>query len=294
VERLVERLTELGADRKIVAVTGLDTSLRRPRGNLNYLTFIALREWFPHARWVGGTQLMDEVRLRKSAEEIQMLQNAVRCAEAALKTAGLPQASGGLVRERWADALRMVIGSGGDPSSWVEIMTDPADGEVVDLDMLDRPLALARLFELAILARFEGYGALAIQPALVGPVESIPRAAMPYLVETWNCLFAELRPGRTWSEVAAHLPARAGFSIAARIDGMGLGDDLPVSPLPGAELQYLKERTLVEGVSFALDVQVIWREPERTRRLRWADTLVLTTDGPQRLGERPVLATSLP
>src|SRR5688572_13286941 len=196
-EALINRLSELGADRRIVAVTGLDPTPRRPRGNLNYLAFIALREWFPHTRWVGASQLMDEVRWRKSDEEIATIQAAARSAEAALEMAVGMAGSSESVRDLWSEMQRAVIAEGGDPTSQVEIALDPHGHTVESHWLLDRPLNLALLVEAEVLARVQGYGARAIQPIRLGSSDAGVQQACNRLVELWNALWDQLRPGRT-------------------------------------------------------------------------------------------------
>jgi Xaa-Pro dipeptidase len=288
IESLIARLSELNADRRIVAVTGLDPTVRRPRGNFNYLTFIALREWFPHTRWVGASQLMDEARWQKSNEEIDAIAAAAKASEAAIQAAVGNAGQSGTVRERWAEMLRTVIASGGDPSSEVAVATSSSSQSTRDLEAIDRPVMPDDILEATVLARMAGYGALATQPLLVDAPPPGVQAAWTRLATEWERILGELAPGRPLTELVTVPDRSDGSQLAVRLDGMGLGGDLPcVSSLEPISRD-VRERTLGDGVCFAVDLTLMWTERGQPRRLRWADTVVCTPAGARRLGSRPL------
>ena len=288
VDALIERLSELGADRRIVGVTGLDPTARRPRGNLNYLTFIALREWFPHARWVGASQLMDEARWQKSAEEIAALEVAAECAEAALQTAAERAGTSGSIRDLWAEMLRAVIAAGGDPTSQVAISLDPAVRSAALPRSLDLELTRGLLVEAEAVARAEGYGVRAVQPLLLASPHAEPQPAADRLAELWGRVWEQLQPGRTVDEIIASAPAPGELVCTVRLDGMGLGDDLPYGVSNETVSRDLRGRALAHGVCFALELTVWSGVANRPVRVRWADTVIITHDGARRLGSRPL------
>ncbi|HVB06676.1 MAG TPA: aminopeptidase P family N-terminal domain-containing protein [Acidimicrobiales bacterium] len=69
----VERLHELGVTDDRVGITGLGTGTRSPEGTVLYHTMLALQQAFPAATFEDATDLLDEVRLTKSEEEIEFL-----------------------------------------------------------------------------------------------------------------------------------------------------------------------------------------------------------------------------
>ncbi|HLY65004.1 MAG TPA: M24 family metallopeptidase, partial [Chloroflexota bacterium] len=82
---IVERLQELQADGKRIAVAGLEGLIRSPQGIVDYAVMKRLLEHFPRATFVNGTDLMYRVRAVKSEEEVAFIRQAVRIAEAAVR-----------------------------------------------------------------------------------------------------------------------------------------------------------------------------------------------------------------
>lgn len=217
-----------------------------------------------------------------------MIEAAAACAEAALRAAAETASASGSVRELWGEMFRAAVARGGDPTGHITIATDPTGDRSDANRRLDRPVALAHLVEAEVLARVHGYGARGTQPILQGQAERMVDQAWSELADLWDQVWDQLRPGRTLGEVVAAAPFLDQPHLSIQLDGMGLGEDLPYLGSQETTSRELRERPLVESVCFALELTVTWKGADRPRRVRWADTVVITPNGARRLGARPL------
>jgi Xaa-Pro aminopeptidase len=286
---LVTRLRELNANGKIIGVVGLDSSAAHPDGNWNYNTFIWMREAFPRTRWVGATSLLHLVRSVKSAEELQALEHAARATDAGLRAAVACFGRGVLDREIQGQVLLAATRTGTELPRRALVGMGPLDqarppsipqGHAADEgDVLVAELAGSCL----------GYLAPAVQLAALGPLPGDWRDAWRVHVDAWNRAWELLRPGTSVGEVdlVARRASAGRFTVRLEIQGGGLGEDLPCFP-PGLDERNRPEPTVLqEGMCLELRPSVGWGAPRSRQYLTWSDTVVLTGDGPRRLGSRP-------
>lgn len=283
---IIERLAELDADRTIVGIVGLDGSRDWPDGNLNYGTFVGLREAFPHARWVGATTLVQEARYRKSREEVRCIERAAQAADAGLAAAAQHMTRSTGAQDLLGPVLLAVAQAGADPGSTTRFyLADttaptPAAAGPVGGDPQRSQILLAQ-----VEGRVRGYGARGAQPVAIGLIPRDWADAWRVTLDVWRQAMALLRPGASLGAVVHDAEAvnRGPSRVSLIIRGAGLGDDLPVvsarSPVDG--------RVLEEGVCFALLSRTAWGDPANERTLTWGDTVVITRSGARRLGSRP-------
>lgn len=283
---IIERLAELDADRTIIGIVGLDGSIDWPDGDLNYGTFVGLREAFPHARWVGATTLVQEARYRKSPEEIRCLERAARATDAGLLAAAQRLSQSTTTADLLGYVLLAMAQAGAEAGPRTRLhVADTASpitegaGRVADDTRRNRVL-LAH-----VEGRVRGYGTRGAQPAAIAPIPPDWRDAWLLAQEAWERGMALLRPGTSpigvvqSAEAASHAPYRVSLTIR----GAGLGGDLPAVSARSP----VEDRVLEEGVCFALMSRTAWGDPTREHALTWGDTVVITRSGARRLGSRP-------
>ncbi len=277
---LIEHLRDLGADRAIVGLTGLDPMQEAPEGYLNYNAFVGMREWLSHARWVGARMLVREVADVKSEEEIAILEQTVRLAEDALAAALSDPAGASSRNQARARALATLTLHGADAASEITLSRAPQDHAT------DRPFAEADLLDLAISARLGGYCAPLVQPICVGKPSVATDVAWNMLANEWRRVWSALRVGQPLQEVIG--PRTDGAcQIGLAIAGAGLGDDLPWS-IPGrSPMPAMAGPELRVGEVFTVRTSAAWTEEDQERTLTWGESIVMTTAGPRRLGTRP-------
>lgn len=268
---LVERLRELHAELAIVGVTGLDPLISAPEGRLNYNSFVIMREWLNHTRWVGASALVREATAIKSTEEVAALRQSAAAAEAGLLAA--LGASGSLDTMR-AAAMAEIARLGAEP----EVRIGQREG----------------ITELSLSAASAGYRAPLVQPAAPPGPDPARSDAWSWLVESWSGLWQRLRPGANLLGLAAAPTQRGACWLSARIRGAGLGDDLPAVSAGRVDAVALDGPVLRAGECFLLEIDVRWNGAKGEQRLTWGDTVALNPSGPERLGRRVQELPSLP
>lgn len=287
---IVDRLQELNADRKIVGVVGLDGVMRRPEGDLNYNTFITLREAFPHARWVGASELLQEARYVKSNEEIAFLTRAASATDAGLLAAAEHMRPGATDRELWGQMVLAMLRAGGDPPRFAHLGIAPLRNlRGFPVQPVGHVAAAGDMLFNEADGRYAGYDAQGVQPVALGPLPPEWAEAWKVHAEAWNRTWEVLRPGTTFAAVeAAVRPATAGrFAARQTLHGRGLGDDMPLITSSSSPSNRMGERALREGVCFVLKPYATWTDSQGEKELNWGDTVVITRDGARRLGQRP-------
>jgi Xaa-Pro aminopeptidase len=287
-EAIVERLQELGADRKIVGVVGLDRTPHHPSGNLNYHTFIALREVFSHARWVGASELMQEARYTKSDEEIRCIEEAAMVVDKGLTAALTHVRPGTTDREIYGQIVLALSRAGGDRPSvsllGVTSLNDPGD---LPIEPIGREVGGGTYCAVDIETRCMGYQARAIQPIATGPLPRDWESAWNAIEEAWKRSQKVLQAGITLRQIAAESSISWGshYTIRRELLGQGLGDDLPLLTA-GMTDREIGDRTIQEGICFMLKLTVEWTE-DHPKRLVWGETVAMTARGLRRLSDRP-------
>src|SRR4051812_4729480 len=200
---IIDRLSELDADRKIIGITGLDGFMRKPDGDLNYQTLITLREVFSHARWVGATQLMQEARYLKSDEEVDALTRAASVADAGLMAAIDHIEVGTSDRELWGQMTLGMMRAGGDPPEFGHLgLASLEDIRGFPVRPVGDTVERSQILYTELEGRFAGYAAQGVQPAMVGPVPPDWRDAWKVCVDAWDRTWELLRPGTSLAELA--------------------------------------------------------------------------------------------
>ncbi|MGH7927955.1 MAG: aminopeptidase P family N-terminal domain-containing protein, partial [Candidatus Binatia bacterium] len=80
-QNAIEKLREMGFSKGKIGISGLSGLVRAPEGIVPYTTVRAIQDAFPHAEIVNATELMQEARAIKSAEEISFLQRSMEIIE---------------------------------------------------------------------------------------------------------------------------------------------------------------------------------------------------------------------
>jgi len=301
-EPVIERLRELRFDRARIGVCGLSGLLRAPEGTVVWGIFEKIQKAFPGASFENATELLQDARSVKSAEEVACIERAAeildRVAEAILEKARPGVMENHMVATIW----HTIIANGGDYPS----MTHWGAGKGVPWACRiapHRPLQAGDMINTEIEAKYGGYIAQTVQAACLGerPGELV-RA-----FEVSRQIFAELlkiiRPGITYREVVAAYQKMAGdagyIPKGMLLHGRGLGEDRP-QVTGEADLavygrpQYTRhlDCPVEEGNVFVLKPGAMPGDSPDT--IRCGDTVVVTGDGARRLGKRTFEFPSLP
>jgi Xaa-Pro dipeptidase len=171
----------------------------------HYLTVARCRRLaaaLPDATPVDFSGVLWELRLRKSAREIEYLRAAARIADAALREA--VEAAGPGVSERVAAAAasRAFVLLGADNGRAGIVTSGPRSGSLHGT-LGDRTLQPGDILHLELVPQVQGYSARIMRPTVIGPPSPEQASAARQLVEIQDRQLAAMKPGTPARDVDA-------------------------------------------------------------------------------------------
>jgi len=302
---VVEALEQLGLARGRIGLVGYRTALALAA--MPYPAYQALREALPGAAFVEATEVVDGLRLIKSAEEVAMLERAGAVARAVIDALVRTARPGVREQELVAEMLRTAVAAGGEPQLFTMLTSGaPQDGEAPQYLLhgicppngpTARPLRPGDLVITEFHTSVAGYLAAAEFSLSVGPapapVRRIHRAQVACLISA----LPHFRAGATIPEVveAIRRPCLdAGLDyLELGFHGHGLASpEFPtVVDKPGEgslDGRGLETFVLREGMVFGTNIDLYdpaWKEDVG---LMFGDTVVVTAQGGRRLVDVPL------
>ncbi len=296
-----ERLLELGLTNEKIGVTGLGGGTRSPEGTVIHGTFEAIAKALPHATFVDASDVLQEAREQKSAEEIAILQRSVDLVERAVEAQARAAQPGVPDYYVWAEAMHAMFARGSELSvhfNWVAGLTPGRT--------LTRPTGRALVRGDVIVAEIEssviGYRAQQIRPVAVHDADPMFYELSKMHGELYPQLLEVFKPGITVAELIEKTVA-VGKKAAVRsgpladvqasliVHGRGLGDDRPLL------LTDLDAKPMYEGTSRTMDfrfpengvyiVKPTLATPDKKYQFIWGDSVVLAAGGARRMGRSP-------
>lgn len=293
-EPMIERMKELRLDNARIGVSGLSGLLRAPEGTVVAGMIDKVREAFPKTRFESATELLQEARSVKSAEEVALVERAAGILDQVVE-AFLPRLAPGVAEnEIVATIWYTTIANGGDYPS----MTHWGAGKGVPWATRlapHRKLEAGDMINTELEAKYGGYIAQTVQAACLGKIPPELKRAFQASVEIFDALVKFMKPGVTHRQVVTYyqrLTRESGhIPKGMLLHGRGLGEDRPqvtgeVEGETYAAAQYTMhlDLPLVEGNVFVLKPGAMpSNEPDS---IRCGDTVVITRDGARRLGKR--------
>ena len=292
-EGMIARLKEMKLDRARIGIIGLSGMIRAPEGVVPWMMVERLKEAFPQAEFVSGTEVVLETRAVKSAEEIDFLREAARLAE--LGAAGMLAIAREGVPENvlYAEMVRVMLANGGELPTMIYWGAGPwpaSEHLVPSTRRLEKGDVLSNEIE----AKYGGYIAQVAAPAVVGSVPGEQHAMYEASLRIFNELSLIIRPGVPLAEVGGayqRLVQEAGLKpMSWPFHGRGLGDDHPAM----ANAAAAQEAVFAENHVIILKPGVANPDSMQDAGERAGDTVVVTQDGCRRLGQRPLRISEIP
>lgn len=299
---MADRLLELGLGRERIGVCGLDGGTRTPEGTVMHGTMKALAAALPQAQFVDATDLLQEVREVKSAEEIAALQTSVDIVERAIEAQTAAAQPGVPDYVVWAETMHGLFARGSELSVHFNWVAAQNPGRT-----LTRPTARRLVVGDVIVAEIEssviGYRAQQIRPLAVHRCDPVLMEMAQVHADLYPELLDTLRPGVTvgrlidkiiaiGKRVGTRNGALAGARASLIVHGRGLGDDRPLLlTTPDARPDYeATERSLAMGFpenGVYIVKPTIWTADNRYQYI-WGDTVQVTREGAKRMGRAPM------
>lgn len=291
-EPVIDRLKEVRATR--VGVVALSGMVRAPEGVVPWGTFEKIRTALPSVRFENGTDVMQQVRAVKSAEEVAFIEKAAEIIgyanEALLQHAKVGVGEHELV----AEMLREIVRRGGEPITMMLFGTGGPEVPWAQRVFTTRKLKAGDLINTEVEGKYAGYIAQALQPVVLGPRPKDLEKIFDATKVIFDRMLKMLKPGITFGAVAKFYQdevAAAGYEPdGALLHGRGLGEDAPM--LWGARKDFPeKDQLIKEGHVFIL--KPACRQGFMRDSIRAGDTVAVEANGARRLGKRELFFASV-
>lgn len=301
-EPVIERLRELNLEQGRIGVSGLSGLTRAPEGTVIWGIFEKIRKALPRASFENASELLQEARSVKSAEEVFWIERAAAILDRVIETVLEKARPGVKENEMVATIWYTIIAHGGDYPS----MTHWGAGQGVPWACRIAPhrsLEAGDTINMELEAKYGGYIAQTIQAAVLGERPKELVKAFEVSCETFDALLKIIKPGVTYRQVVADyqkLVRETGYIPKGMLlHGRGLGEDRPqitgeadLSIYGRPQYTMHLDYPIQEGNVFVLKPGAMPEDAPDT--IRCGDTVVVTKNGARRLGKRPFTFPSLP
>ena len=245
-EPVIDRLKEVRAER--VGVIALSGMVRAPEGVVPWGTFEKIRTSLPNVKFANATDVMQEVRSVKSAEEVAFIEKAAEIIGHANEVLIQHAKVGVGENELIAEMLREVVRRGGEPITMMLFGTGGPEVPWAQRVFTTRKLKPGDLINTEVEGKYAGYIAQALQPISLGPKPKDLEKIFDATKVIFDRMLKFLKPGITFGAVAKFYQdevAAAGYEPdGALMHGRGLGEDAPM--LWGARKDFPEKDQLIE------------------------------------------------
>jgi len=293
-EPVIERMKELQLDRGRIGISGLSGLLRAPEGTVVAGILEKVRRAFPAARFDNATELLQEARAVKGAEEIAWIECAAEILDRVVAAILAKAKPGVMETEMVATIWHTIIANGGDYPS----MTHWGAGSGVPWACRIAPhrsLQAGDMINTELEAKYGGYIAQTVQAASLGKIPTELKQAFEVSVRVFDELIEWMRPGVSFREIVLlyqKLVRDSGHTPKGMLlHGRGIGEDRPqvTGEMDGDIYNsptYTKhlDLPLVEGNVFVLKPGAM--PDDAPDSIRCGDTVVIEKHGARRLGKR--------
>jgi len=288
-ENAIERIKELGLGQGTIGIADLAGLFRAPEGIIPYSSVKAIQNTFPRAKLINATEMMQEIRAVKSAEEVSLLERSAAIIEKVIETMVQTARPGVSEKELYGAMVHAMLSNGGELPTLFFLSAGPdiSNSSFVPTDYViqngDRIIN-------EIEAKYAGYAAQAVSPVVIGKANQDYEEMIKISRDCFEAILDEMKPGVTFGSLFDTYRE----SVEQRGKGKylwnhpmmharGLGDDGPAL-LGNQDLERFSKMKLESGMVFILKPQV--RTAQGKGRASIGDTVVVTEDGARRLGKR--------
>lgn len=251
----------------------------------NYLSvqrYQALTAALPHATTIDFSNVLRELRLLKSPQEIEYLQQAANIADEAMGRAVAAVGEGVSERAAAVSASSTFLELGSD-SGHVGPIASGSRTDSLHGALRDHPLAKGEILHLELCPQVRGYSARLMRPTIVGEPTAERAETAKLLIEIQDEQLAAMRPG-----VAAHEVdriARSGILNAGLRDTYDNSSGYTLgyygSPYPPRTSDFT--RIFVPTAEWRLEPGMVFHMYVAAKGMAFSETVLVTDDGHKRL-----------
>jgi Xaa-Pro aminopeptidase len=288
-QNAIERINELGLQKGTIGISGLEGLFRAPEGIIPYSSVKAIRDAFPQAKIVNATEMMQEIRAVKSAEEVAMLERSAAIIEKTIEAMVDSANPGVSEKELYGAMVHAMLANGGELPTLFFLSAGPGitSSSFVPTDY--RIQKGDRLIN-EIEAKYAGYAAQAVSPVVIGTPDEEYQKMIGLSRVCFDAILSAMRPGVTFGALFERYRETVEQEGKGKylwnhpmMHARGLGDDGPAL-LGDKDLERFSKIELQTGMTFILKPQV--RPAQGKGRGSIGDTVTVTENGARRLGKR--------
>jgi Xaa-Pro aminopeptidase len=284
--RTSECLRELGSARGRIGVVGIGG--RNEAGKImSYDIYRGLLDALPEARFEPASDILEDVRVVKSPEEIEFLARSAHLCDVAVQAMLRAARPGVRAYEVYGEIMGAVFRAGGESPMFLMYEADPEPRHALRFPS-DRVLERGYMIIQEISPKYAGYWTQVMVPVVLGEPTTLYRQIAEVAERAYQEGLKAIRPGATTKDVADAINrpiAEAGYTwYRPQFQGLGLeqseephdrnfrGALVETAPVP-----------LEEGM--VLGLQPLVATADRKYGLQVGDTVAVTRDGVRTLGE---------
>ena len=288
-QNAIERISELGLQKGSIGISGLAGLFRAPEGIIPYSSVKAIQDAFPQAKIVNATEMMQEIRAVKSAEEVSMLERSAWIVEKTIEAMVENANPGVSEKELYGAMVHAMLANGGELPTLFFLSAGPglSNSSFVPTDY--RIQKGDRIID-EIEAKYGGYGAQAVCPVVMGTPDDEYQKMIDISRACFDAILGAMKPGVTfgalfdvYKRTVEHHGKGKYLWNHPMMHARGLGDDGPAL-LGDKDLERFSKIQLQTGMTFILKPQV--RPAQGKGRASLGDTVTVTESGARRLGKR--------
>src|SRR5437879_7011119 len=166
-QNAIERINELGLQKGTIGISGLAGLFRAPEGIIPYTSVKVIQDTFPQAKVVNATEMMQEIRAVKSAEEVSLLERSAAIIEKVIETMVQTARPGVSEKELYGAMVHAMLSNGGELPTLFFLSAGP---DISNSSFVPTDYAIQNGDRIIneIEAKYAGYAAQAVSPMVVG------------------------------------------------------------------------------------------------------------------------------
>ena len=288
-QNAIERINELGLQKGTIGISGLAGLFRAPEGIIPYSSVKAIQDTFPQAKIVNATEMMQEIRAVKSAEEVALLEHSAMIVEKTIEAMVENSTPGVSEKELYGAMVQAMLAHGGELPTLFFLSAGPgiSNSSFVPTDY--RIQKGDRLID-EIEAKYAGYAAQAVCPVVIGTPDGEYQAMIEISQACFDAILDKMKPGitfgslfNTYRETVEKHGKEKYLWNHPMMHARGLGDDGPAL-FGDKDLERFSKIELKPAWFLFLNLRC--GRPKGKGRASIGDTVVVTEDGARRLGKR--------
>jgi Xaa-Pro aminopeptidase len=283
---VIEALRGAKLERARVGVGRLQGVLRNLEGDVNFTTFDRVRQALPGASFASAADPLMRVKLRRSPEEIAVLERATAAGERGLEALRRAARPGRAHKDAWIEAFAAMTAATGETPSRLAIRAGDEANTSGGRPLLET-LEAGQVMNQEIGARVLGYMAQVNHSFCLGPpVPADWASAARYCIDLFDELVDWIRPGKRFMDLCRLYAQRARArspELEPRwvlVHTAGLGD----SPRMGLMRKETPDLVIEPAMVFTIKPRILIKGARPTAQ--FGDPVLVTERGARRLGQR--------